>query len=62
VYEGAASNYVTVGRLVDFNTNGSLVTSTPSMTSALNSPSGSVATSYAKALKYATIWFDPALS
>ena len=62
VYEGAASNYVTVGHLVDFNTNGSLVSTQAGLCAGLNSPSGNVTTSYAKSLKFATIWFDPSLA
>jgi hypothetical protein len=47
-----------VARFVDFETNGSLVTSTNSMVTALNSPSGSAAPT--KSFNFVVIHFNPA--
>jgi hypothetical protein len=51
----------TVGRLVEFNTNGSLVTTPNTLVAALNSPSGNVSSVGPKSFTYATIWFSPVL-
>jgi hypothetical protein len=46
-----------VGRFVSFDTNGSLVTSTNSMVTALNSPSGSAAVT--RSFQFATFYWNP---
>ena len=53
----AVSSSVTVGHLVEFNTNGSLVTTPNYLVAALNSPSGTVA--QPRAFAFATIYFAP---
>jgi len=54
---GSAFEAVVVGRFVSFETNGSLVTSTNFMTSALNSPTGMSAPT--RAFAFATFFFTP---
>lgn len=51
-----------VGRFVDFNTNGSLVTTPNSLVAALNSPSGNVSSVGPKQFAFATFWFGPPVS
>lgn len=53
----AAGNTSVVGRLASFETNGSLVTSTQSMVTALNSPSGSVSSLTQQAFYMAVFWY-----
>lgn len=48
-----------VGHLVEFNTNGSLVTTPNYLVAALNSPSGNVSSVQARAFTFATISFNP---
>ena len=49
----------TVGHLVEFNTNQSLVTTPNYLVAALNSPSGNVSTVGPRAFQFATIYFAP---
>lgn len=48
-----------VGRLVEFATNGSLVTTPNSLVAALNSPSGNVSSVGPRSFAYAVIYFNP---
>jgi len=48
-----------VGTLVEFNTNGSLVTTPNYLVAALNSPSGNVSSVQPRAFTFATIYFAP---
>lgn len=48
-----------VGHFVEFNTNGSLVTTPNYLVAALNSPSGNVSSVQARAFTFATIYFNP---
>lgn len=50
---------VVVAHLIEFNTNGSLVTTPNYLVAALNSPSGNVSSQQPRAFAYATIYFDP---
>jgi len=50
---------VNVGRLVEFNTNQSLVTTPNYLVAALNSPSGNVSSVQPRAFQFATIYFAP---
>jgi|SRR5277367_6354266 len=52
----------TVGRLVEFNTNQSLVTTPNYLVAALNSPSGSVSSVGPRAFQFATVYFAPPIS
>jgi hypothetical protein len=52
-------NAVVVGRLVEFNTNQSLVTTPNYLVAALNSPSGNVSSERPRAFQFATIYFAP---
>jgi hypothetical protein len=54
----AAGNTTVVARFIDFETNGSLVTSSNHMVTALNSPSGSAAPT--KTFSFVVIHFNPA--
>lgn len=54
---GAAFESVVVGRFVSFETNGSLVTSSNNMVTALNSPSGTV--EQTRQFAFATFHFNP---
>lgn len=53
---------VKVGHLVEFNTNGSLVTTPNYLVAALNSPSGNVSSVQPRAFQFATIYFAPPTS
>lgn len=53
------SSAPTVGYLVEFNTNQSLVTTPNYLVAALNSPSGSVSSVGPRAFQFATIYFAP---
>ena len=53
---------VTVGHLVEFNTNQSLVTTPNYLVAALNSPSGNVSSVGPRAFQFATIYFAPPTS
>lgn len=55
----AVAGAPTVGRFVDFETNGSLVTTPNSLVAALNSPSGNVSSVTAKVFAFATFYFGP---
>lgn len=55
----AAGNTVVVGRFIDFNTNGSLVTTPNSLVAALNSPSGNVSSVGPRQFAFATFYFNP---
>jgi hypothetical protein len=48
-----------VGRFIDFNTNGSLVTTPNSLVAALNSPSGNVSSLGPLTFAFATFYFNP---
>jgi hypothetical protein len=48
-----------VASLVEFNTNGSLVTTPNYLVAALNSPSGNVSSVQPRAFTFATIYFAP---
>lgn len=48
-----------VGRFVEFETNGSLVTTPNSLVAALNSPSGNVSSVTSKVFAFATFYFGP---
>jgi len=50
---------VNVGHLVEFNTNGSLVTTPNYLVAALNSPSGNVSSQQPRVFQFATIYFAP---
>lgn len=50
---------VTVGYLVEFNTNQALVTTPNYLVAALNSPSGNVSSVQPRAFQFATIYFAP---
>lgn len=54
----AGGNAVVVGRFIDFETNGSLVTTPNNLVAALNPPDGSL-TSVAKQFAFATFYFNP---
>lgn len=54
---GSAFETVVVGRFIDFETNGSLVTTPNRLVSALNSPSGTTAS--ARTFSFATFYFNP---
>lgn len=54
---GSAFETVVVGRFVEFQTSGSLVTTQSALVTALNSPTGSVAAT--RGFSYAVIHFDP---
>jgi hypothetical protein len=56
---GALATAPTVATLVEFNTNGSLVTTPNYLVAALNSPSGNVSSVQARAFTFATIYFQP---
>ena len=56
----AAGNTTVVGRLIDFETNGSLVTTPNKLVAALNSPSGSVSSVGPLGLQFVTFYFNPA--
>jgi hypothetical protein len=51
-----------VASLVEFNTNGSLVTTPNYLVAALNSPSGNVSSVQPRAFAFATIYFAPPIS
>jgi hypothetical protein len=53
------SGAVTVGYLVEFNTNQALVTTPNYLVAALNSPSGNVSSVQPRAFQFATIYFAP---
>jgi len=55
----AAGNTVVVARLVDFETNGSLVTTPNRLVAALNSPSGLVSSVGPRQFAFATFYFNP---
>jgi hypothetical protein len=55
----AAGNTVVVARFIDFETNGSLVTTPNKLVAALNSPSGIVTSVGPLSLQYASFWFSP---
>jgi hypothetical protein len=59
---GAAGNSVVVGRFIDFETNGSLVTTPNKLVAALNSPSGIVSSVGPLGLSFATFYFNPPVS
>ena len=48
-----------VGHFVEFNTNGSLVTTPNYLVAALNSPSGNVSSAQPRAFTFATVYFAP---
>lgn len=54
---GASFETVVLGRFIDFDTNGSLVTTPNKLVAALNSPSGQVAT--VQQFAFATFYFNP---
>lgn len=54
-----AGNLTQVGHFVEFNTNGSLVTTPNYLVAALNSPSGNISSVQARAFTFATIYFAP---
>lgn len=58
----AAGNSVVVGRFIDFETNGSLVTTPNKLVAALNSPSGAVSSVGPLGLSFATFYFNPPVS
>lgn len=55
---GAAFETVVVGRFIDFETNGSLVTTPSSLVGTLNPPDGSLSAS-ARSFAFATFYFNP---
>lgn len=59
---GSGGVAVLAGRLVEFNTNQSLVTTPNYLVAALNSPSGSVSSVQPRAFQFATIYFAPQTS
>lgn len=59
---GAAFEAVVVGRFVDFETNGSLVTTPNNLVGALNAPDGTLSTTSARSLAFAVFKFDPPIS
>ncbi len=56
----AAGNTVVVGRFVDFETNGSLVTTPNTLVSALNSPY--LGATLTRSFAYATFYFNPPIA
>ena len=56
---GSGASGVTVARLVEFATNGSLVTTPNSLVAALNSPSGNVSSVGPRSFAFAVVWFNP---
>lgn len=56
---GSGQQPVVVGRLVEFNTSQSLVTTPNYLVAALNSPSGNVSSVQPRAFQFATIYFAP---
>lgn len=56
---GAAFETVVVGRFIDFETNGSLVTTPNKLVAALNSPSGNVTSVGPRQFAFATFYFNP---
>jgi hypothetical protein len=54
----AAGNTVVVGRFIDFETNGSLVTTPSSLVGTLNPPDGAL-TASARSFAFATFYFNP---
>jgi hypothetical protein len=54
-----AAGAPTVGHFVEFNTNGSLVTTPNYLVAALNSPSGNVSSNQVRAFAFATVYFAP---
>jgi hypothetical protein len=54
-----AGSVPAVGRLVEFNTNQSLVTTPNYLVAALNSPSGSVSSVQPRAFTFLTFYFAP---
>ncbi len=58
-YLGYATVTVPVGRFVDFETNGSLVTTPNRLVAALNSPSGNVSSVGPRQFAFATFYFNP---
>lgn len=56
---GSGGVAVLVGRLVEFNTNQSLVTTPNYLVAALNSPSGNVSSVQPRAFAFATVYFAP---
>lgn len=52
----------TVARFIEFETNGSLVTTPNSLVAALNSPSGNVSSVTSKVFAFATFYFGPPVS
>jgi hypothetical protein len=59
VIGGTGGSGISVASLVEFNTNGSLVTTPNYLVAALNSPSGNVSSVQARAFTFATIYFQP---
>lgn len=59
---GLSNALTVVGRFVDFETNGSLVTTPNRLVAALNSPSGIVSSVAAKSFAFATFYFNPPVS
>ena len=59
---GQVSSPPTVGHLVEFNTNQSLVTTPNYLVAALNSPSGNVSSVGPRSFQFATIYFAPPTS
>jgi hypothetical protein len=55
----AVSSAPVVGRLIDFETNGSLVTTPNRLVAALNSPSGNVSSVGPRTFAFATFYFNP---
>jgi hypothetical protein len=55
----SASQARTVARLVEFATNGSLVTTPNYLVAALNSPSGNVSSVGPRQFQFAVVWFNP---
>lgn len=55
----AAGNTTVVARFIDFETNGSLVTTPNNLVGALNPPDGVLSTGGAKQYAYATFYFNP---
>lgn len=58
----AAGNTTVVGRFIDFNSNGSLVTTPNTLVAALNSPSGLVSSVGPRQFAFATFYFNPPVS
>lgn len=55
----AAGNTVVVGRFIDFETNGSLVTTPSSLVGTLNPPDGALASTTSRTFAFATFYFNP---